>query len=115
MTLSKSMTGASINAIVLAMLDRGDTYGYVIIKRVNELSGGEIDWPAGSLYPVLHRMKTDDLVESYWKQPEGERRRRYYRITAKGRKALEAEKKQWFTVHNLLEQLWGPQPDLIRT
>ena len=110
--LSKSMTGASINAIILALLNRGDSYGYLIIKSVRELTGGEIDWPAGSLYPVLHRMKTDGLVESYWKQPEGERRRRYYRITEKGRKALGVEKKQWFTVHNLLTQLWGPDPVL---
>jgi DNA-binding PadR family transcriptional regulator len=106
------MTGASINAIVLAMLDRGDSYGYLIIKRVNELSGGAIDWPAGSLYPVLHRMKTDGLVESYWKQPEGERRRRYYRITEKGRKSLQAEMNQWMTVHDLLVQLVGTKPSV---
>lgn len=110
--LSKPMTAASINAIILTILDRGDSYGYEIIKHVRDLSDGEIDWPAGSLYPVLHRMKTDGLVTSYWHQPDGERRRRYYRITAQGRTALSAEKKQWFTVHNLLIQLWGPQTRL---
>ncbi|HMB89497.1 MAG TPA: PadR family transcriptional regulator [Rhodothermales bacterium] len=111
--LSKSMTAASINAIILSLLEQGgESYGYLIIKNVRELSGGAIDWPAGSLYPVLHRLKTEGLVESYWNQPEGERRRRYYRITAKGRQALSAEKSQWFTVHNLLIQLWGPQPSL---
>lgn len=102
------MTAASINAVLLAILDRQDAYGYQIIKRVRELSHGQIDWPAGSLYPVLHRMMTDGLVESYWHQPEGERRRRYYRITPKGKKALRAEQQQWYTVHNLLLQLWGP-------
>ena len=106
------MTAASINAVLLAILARGDSYGYEIIKQVRDLTDGAIDWPAGSLYPVLHRLKTDGLVESYWMQPEGERRRRYYRITEKGRKALGAEKEQWFTVHNLLMQLWGPQPSL---
>ncbi len=110
MNLSKPMTAASINAVILALLDRGDSYGYEIIKNVRALSGGAIDWPAGSLYPVLHRMRTDGLVESYWQQPEGERRRRYYSITAKGRKALGEEKAQWMTVHNLLMQLWGPDP-----
>ena len=110
--LSKSLTGASITPAVLAILARCDSYGYDIIQKIRELSDGEIDWPAGSLYPVLHRMKTDGLVDSYWRQPEGERRRRYYRITAEGRRALQAEKKQWLTVHNLLAQLWGPEPSL---
>jgi DNA-binding PadR family transcriptional regulator len=110
--LSKPMTAASINAIILTILDRADSYGYQIIKQVRDLSDGEIDWQAGSLYPVLHRMKTDGLVTAYWLQPEGERRRRYYRITDKGREALGAEKEQWFTVHNLLIQLWGPQTSL---
>ena len=113
MNLSKSLTAASITAIILGLLERGDTYGYRIIKNVRELSGGEIDWPAGSLYPVLHRMKADGLVDWYWIQPEGGRRRRYYRITSKGRRALGVEKEQWFTVHNLLVQLWGPEPGLI--
>lgn len=110
--LSKSMTAASITPALLAILDRHDSYGYEIIQQIRDLSDGEIDWPAGSLYPVLHRMKSDGLVESYWRQPEGERRRRYYRITVKGRKALQAEKKQWLTVHNLLVRLWGPEPSL---
>jgi DNA-binding PadR family transcriptional regulator len=110
--LTKPMTAASINAIILSLLDRGDSYGYLIIKQVRDLSGGAIDWPAGSLYPVLHRMKTEGLVESYWQQPTGERRRRDYHITDKGRRALGAANQQWLTVHNLLLQLWGPQPHL---
>jgi DNA-binding PadR family transcriptional regulator len=110
--LTKPMTAASINAIILSLLDRGDSYGYLLIKQVRDLSGGAIDWPAGSLYPVLHRMKTEGLVESYWQQPTGERRRRYYHITDKGRRALGAEKQQWLTVHNLLLQLRGHQPHL---
>ena len=109
---SKAMTGASVQAIILSLLGHADSYGYEIIKKVHRLSGGEVEWAAGSLYPVMHRMMADGLVDAYWLEPEGERRRRYYRITPKGRKALEAERRQWMTVHGILAQLWGMQPGL---
>jgi PadR family transcriptional regulator, regulatory protein PadR len=106
------MTGASVQAIILSILSQGDSYGYDIIKRVSRLSRGEVEWAAGSLYPVMHRMVADGLVQAYWVEKEGERKRRYYTITAKGMKALEAEKRQWMTVHGILAQLWGLQPSL---
>ncbi len=109
---TKAMTGASVQAIILSILSHGDSYGYEIIKKVHRLSGGEVEWAAGSLYPVMHRMTADGFVEAYWDEPEGERRRRYYRITARGQKALAAEKRQWMTVHGILAQLWGMQPSL---
>ena len=109
---AKALTGASAQTIVLSLLDQGESYGYHIIKRVNELSQGEVAWAAGSLYTLMHRMKADGLVESFWVEREGERRRRYYRITAKGRKALGNEKQAWLSVHRIFVQLWGLQPSL---
>jgi PadR family transcriptional regulator, regulatory protein PadR len=109
---SKSMTGASVQAIILSILSRSDSYGYEIIKKVSNLSGGEVEWAAGSLYPVMHRMEADGLITAYWSEQAGERKRRYYRITPKGLKALDHEKKEWLTVHSILVQLWGPQPSL---
>lgn len=107
---ARALTGASAEPIVLSLLARGDAYGYDIIREVRRLSRGEMEWAAGSLYPVLHRMKAAGLVTSYWQTPEGERRRRYYRITEKGRRKLEAEKRQWLAVHNVLAQLWDLPP-----
>lgn len=109
---TKALTGASAQTIVLSILDHHDTYGYQIINRVRQLSDGQVEWAAGSLYPLLHRMKADGYVESYWVQQDGERRRRYYRITAKGRKALEREKQDWLSVHRIFVSLWGLQPSL---
>ena len=109
---AKALTGASAQTIVLSILDRGDNYGYKIIKHVHQLSEGAVEWAAGSLYPLMHRMKADGFVESFWVEGEGERRRRYYRITAKGRKALEKEKREWLSVHRIFVQLWGLQPSL---
>lgn len=103
---TKSLNGASITAIILSILQNGDSFGYDIISRVRDISGGEVEWAAGSLYPVLHRMQTNGWIEDYWHEPDGERRRRYYRITPKGRKALAAERRKWMTFHNILTQLW---------
>ena len=104
---SKSLTGASVTSIILSILLSGDNYGYSIIKRVRDLSGGKLEWGAGSLYPVMHRMKSQGLLDDYWVEREGERRRRYYKITQKGRLALEVEKQKWLTVHEVLAHLWG--------
>ena len=107
---SKAMTGASVQAIILSILSRGDSYGYEIIKQVSRLSGGEVEWAAGSLYPVMHRMEADGLITAYWSEQPGERKPRYYRLTPKGLKALDHEKKEWLTVHGILAQLWSLQP-----
>lgn len=69
------------------------------------MSNGEVDWAAGSLYPVLHRMKTNKWIDDYWVQPEGERRRRYYRITKAGVKALQRETNEWMVIHQVLLSL----------
>jgi len=103
---TKSLNGASITAIVLSILRRGDSYGYEIISRVRDLSQGDVEWTAGSLYPVLHRMKTNGWIRDYWHEPDGERRRRYYAITPAGQKALETERRKWMTFHHVLTTLW---------
>lgn len=94
-------------SIILSILARADSYGYDIIQQVHDLSGGEIEWSAGSLYPVLHRMKANGHIEDYWVEPESGRKRRFYRITAKGEKALIKERENWLAVHGLLARLWS--------
>ena len=104
--LTKPLTGASINAIILAILNQGDNYGWAIIKRVRDLSKGEVEWAAGSLYPIMHKMKANGWVNDYWVDNGVERRRKYYKITRAGQKALAAEKAKWMLVHGMLEILW---------
>lgn len=109
---TKSLNGASIAPIILSILRNGDSYGYAIINRVRELSDGDVEWTAGSLYPVLHRMKTNGWIRDYWEEPEGERRRRYYAITPKGEKALATEREKWMTFHEVLTALWDEERGL---
>src|SRR5512144_2237757 len=79
MDMSKDLVAASATPLVLAILAEGDSYGYAIIKRVAELSGGHLQWTDGMLYPVLHRLERNGLVSAKWSASENGRRRKYYR------------------------------------
>jgi DNA-binding PadR family transcriptional regulator len=108
MEFSKDLTAASSTPIVLAILAEGDSYGYAILKRVRELSGGRMEWTDGMLYPVLHRLERLGHVEARWEGPESGRRRKYYRITPRGRDQLAEDRRQWQAVDDTLRGLWGP-------
>ena len=81
MEINKDLMAASSTPIVLAILAEEDSYGYAILKRVRELSGGRMEWTDGMLYPVLHRLERLGHVEARWEVAESGRRRKYYRIT----------------------------------
>ena len=88
MELNKDLVAASATPLVLAILAEGDSYGYAIIKRVAELSGGHLQWTDGMLYPVLHRLDRQGFVAAKWGVAENGRKRKYYRITETGRSRL---------------------------
>ncbi|CAA9238944.1 MAG: Transcriptional regulator, PadR family [uncultured Chloroflexi bacterium] len=106
MDINKDLIAASSTPIVLAILAEGDSYGYAIIKRVRELSGGRMEWTDGMLYPVLHRLERLGHVEARWEASETGRRRKYYRITPGGREQLAEERKQWQAVDATLREIW---------
>jgi PadR family transcriptional regulator, regulatory protein PadR len=106
MEISKDLMAASSTPIVLAILAEGDSYGYAIIKRVRELSGGRMEWTDGMLYPVLHRLERLGHIKARWEVAESGRRRKYYRITASGRAQLAEERKQWQAVDATLRGIW---------
>jgi DNA-binding PadR family transcriptional regulator len=106
MDFGKDLIAASATPLVLGILAEGDSYGYAIIKRVNELSGGHLQWTDGMLYPVLHRLERHGLVSSRWGASECGRRRKYYRITKDGRALLAAQREQWQVVDSALRGVW---------
>lgn len=106
MSINKDLVAASSTPLVLAILAEGDSYGYAILKKVRELSGGALEWTDGMLYPVLHRLERAGLVESRWERAESGRRRKYYRITEQGREQLADERRQWRAVDETLEKIW---------
>ena len=109
MKLEKELVAASSVPLVLSILSEGDNYGYAIIQRVRELSGGKIEWTDGMLYPVLHWLEYQRLVRSRWIKSDSGRKRKYYSLQPDGRQALRQQREQWSVVTSTLNQLWRPQ------
>jgi PadR family transcriptional regulator PadR len=114
--VTKDLVAASATPMVLGILAEGESYGYAILRRIHDLSGGELDWTEGLLYPLLHRLEKLGHIESSWRAATGERRRKYYRITPAGLVALADQRRQWDTVVDALKHIWlgladnGPHP-----
>jgi PadR family transcriptional regulator, regulatory protein PadR len=106
MEINKDLIAASSTPIVLAILAEADSYGYAILQRVRELSGGRMEWTDGMLYPVLHRLERLGHIEGRWEVAESGRRRKYYWITSQGRAQLADERKQWQAVDATLRGIW---------
>lgn len=106
MHIDKDLVAASATPLVLTILAEGESYGYAILKRVRELSGGELAWTDGMLYPLLHRLLRLGYVTTEWRTPPEGRRRRYYAITDDGRIALADQQRQWATVTQTLSDVW---------
>lgn len=104
--ISKDLIAASSTSIVLAILVDGDSYGYAIIQRVRDFSGGHLQWTDGMLYPVLHRLERLGHVRARWETADSGRRRKYYHLTAAGKKQLAVERAQWQAVDSTLRAIW---------
>lgn len=107
MQITKDLVAASAAPLVLGILGEGESYGYAILKRIAELSSGELVWTDGMLYPLLHRLERLGLVEANWRTPEGQRRRKYYRLTEEGVASLADQRNQWSVVTETLQRVWG--------
>ena len=97
----------ALDLLVLKVLARGPLHGYGVATRVKQLSSQILVVEEGSLYPALHRMERDGWIRAEWKASENNRRAKFYRLTAAGRKRLAAEEKSW-------EQLSGAVAKVLR-
>lgn len=95
MALNKELLKGNAQTLVLKLLSDKPMYGYQIAQTLGELTDKSIDLQEGSLYPLLHALEKDDAVESYWEDGDGARKRKYYRITARGRKLLKEKRSEW--------------------
>ena len=113
MHIDKDLVAASATPLVLAILAEGESYGYAILKRVRELSGGELAWTDGMLYPLLHRLRRLGYVTTEWRTPPEGRHRKYYAITDDGRAALVEQQRQWVTITRALDDVWRRTSGLL--
>jgi PadR family transcriptional regulator PadR len=106
--LSRTLMAASTRPIILAILSRGEDYGYSLIQKVKGFSGGNIHWTEGMVYPVLQRMEIDGLISSMWTMSADQRPRRYFRITERGQAELASELTGWGDVWKALNHFAKP-------
>ncbi len=85
----------TLDLLILKVVALGPVHGYAIAQRLQQVSRDVVQVPQGSLYPALHRLEYRGLVTADWNQTESGREARFYRLTRKGRKQLEAEAAGW--------------------
>lgn len=108
--IPKALVAASLKPFILSILAGGESYGYEIIQRVHDLTGGHVHWTTGTLYPLLHSLESQGLLESFRRSVSAGPPRKYYRLTAKGQEAMTDERAQWLRIHAALTELWEPLP-----
>ncbi|MNI17858.1 lineage-specific thermal regulator protein [compost metagenome] len=106
MKINKELMKGSTVILILTLLEHKDMYGYEMTKEMETNSGGIFTLKEGTLYPILHALEADKLVESYWSDHE-KRKRKYYRITTEGRAQLEEKKQEWFIFRGAVDRLIG--------
>ena len=106
LNVQKDLVAASATPLVLAILSEGESYGYAIIKRVAELSAGELQWTDGMIYPLLHRLERNGFVKAVWGKSETGRRRKYYHLTRAGAAHLARQRREWQMVDLALRGIW---------
>lgn len=110
MHIGKDLVAAAATPLVLGILADGESYGYGILQRVKQLSGGELEWSDGMLYPLLHRLERLGFVESSWAASSAGRPRKHYQLTGDGQHALAEQRRQWTVVSDALQRVWRDAP-----
>jgi len=116
--LSKQALDGNVEALLLAILESGPSYGYAIVKELNQRAEEILKLGEGTIYPVLHRMEDKELITAKWRLAENGRQRKYYRLTPKGRRALASSREQWQTLSAVMTKVLGsaeklsPKPKL---
>jgi transcriptional regulator len=100
----------SADLLILALVDAEPLHGYEIAGRIDSRSDGTLRFTLASLYATLYRLEERNLIRGRWVEKAGQRRRRYYRITDKGRKALASQREDWNRFIAAVSQVAGLGP-----
>lgn len=93
--IQPEMKKGSAELLILALLEHQPKHGYELSRLIESRSQGVLTYHVASLYPLLYRLEDRGLIEGRWVEKSGQRRRRYYRITAAGKEVLEAQRRSW--------------------
>lgn len=93
--LDKELKKGSTELLIMALVEDRPRHGYEIAKLIGERSDGVLQFHVASLYPLLYRMEKRGWIKGQWIEKTGQRRRRYYKLTAAGRKVLASQRTTW--------------------
>jgi DNA-binding PadR family transcriptional regulator len=103
--LMREVKKGAAEIVVLSLLEGEDLHGYELVRRIDDRSGGALTFNFASLYATLYRLEERGLIRGRWVERTGQRRRRYYRITASGREVLAAQRQEWTQFFTLIRDL----------
>ena len=107
---TRALQKSSAEMVVLALLEQRSRHGYELAKLIESRSEGKLEFHVASLYPLLYRLEGKGWVEGRWVERPNERRKRYYRLTPKGRKVLALQRRNWREFLEMLNRVaqFGP-------
>jgi PadR family transcriptional regulator, regulatory protein PadR len=103
----------TLDMLVLKAVSLGPLHGYGVLLRIQQISGNRIEVPQGSLYPALYRLEHEGWIAGDWGQSENNRRARYYKLTAAGRRRLQAETRKWNEMADVIGTILNTAPEEI--
>ena len=102
------MLDGNVETMLLGILEAGPSYGYAIVRELNERASGLLQMGEGTVYPVLHRLEEKNLISAKWRTAETGRKRKYYHLTAGGKRALVENLEQWRGLSQAMERVLEP-------
>ncbi|NOT60705.1 MAG: PadR family transcriptional regulator [Acidobacteria bacterium] len=103
--LDKEIKRGSTEMLILALVEERARHGYEIAKLIEERSDGVLQFNVASLYPLLYRLEKRSLIKGTWVEKAGQRRRRYYKLTAAGAKVLTEQRQTWSDFFTALDRV----------
>lgn len=105
--MDKELLKGTTPILILRLLESSDMYGYQIIKELEEKSENVFVLKEGTIYPILHMLERQGVIEAYWEDTQSLRKRKYYRITENGVKFLNEKMNEWFKYSNAVKNVFG--------
>jgi transcriptional regulator len=103
----------TLDMMVLKAVSLGPLHGYGVLLRIQQISGNRLEIQQGSLYPALYRLEHEGWIASEWGQSENNRKAKYYRLTAAGRRRLQSETEKWNRLADVIGSILRATPEEV--
>ena len=105
----RELKKGSAELLILSLIEHRPRHGYEISKLIDERSQGMLTFNVASFYPLLYRIENRGLISGRWVEKAGQRRRRYYQLTAQGKKMLKEQRSSWVEFVNAVNRIAGAE------